>query len=102
MDTLMRSRTDRKIAGICGGLAQAQGWNATIIRLVWLVTVLFAGTGILLYVVLWVLLPEAPLPMTPRTGYAPVYPSTQPYYPAGGAPTHPPVPPSVAGPFAQG
>lgn len=80
MDTLTRSRTDRKIAGICGGLAQAQGWNVTLIRALWVAAVLFAGTGILLYVVLWVVLPQEPLALPPRTGYAPIYPSTQPFY----------------------
>lgn len=80
MDTLTRSRTDRKIAGICGGLAQSQGWNVTMIRAIWVVAVLFAGTGVLLYLLLWIILPQAPLAAPPRTGYAPVYPSTQPFY----------------------
>ena len=79
MDTLLRSRTNRRIAGICGGLAQHFGWNVTLIRFLWIALVLFGGTGVLLYGILWVVLPEEPLP---RTGYAPVYPSTQPYYPA--------------------
>ena len=81
MDTLQRSRTTRRIAGICGGLADQHGWNVTMIRLLWVALVLFAGTGVLAYLVLWVVLPEQPLAL-PRTGYAPVYPSTQPYYPS--------------------
>ena len=81
MDTLTRSRTNRRIAGICGGLAEQQGWDATIVRLVWLAAILFAGTGVLLYLILWVVLPEQPLALPSRTGYAPVYPSTQAYTP---------------------
>ncbi len=77
----MRSRTNRKIAGICGGLAIQFGWDATVVRLLWIALVLFAGTGVLAYLILWVVVPEEPLTQ-PRTGPAPVYPSTQPRTPA--------------------
>lgn len=86
MKTLMRSRTNRRIAGICGGLAEQQGWDATIIRLVWVAMVLFGGTGILLYLILWVVLPQEPLTLPARTGYAPVYPSTEVFPPPSQTP----------------
>ena len=57
---LMRSSTDKKIAGVCGGLAEYFDLDATIIRVVWLLAVFFAGTGILAYVILWILVPLAP------------------------------------------
>ena len=33
--TLMRSRVDRKIAGVCGGIARNQGWDSNVVRLIW-------------------------------------------------------------------
>lgn len=56
----MRSSTDKKIAGVCGGLAEYFDLDATIIRVVWLLAVLFAGTGILVYLILWIVVPLAP------------------------------------------
>jgi phage shock protein C len=57
---LTRSRTDRKIAGVCGGLARYFGWDATLVRLVYVVaSVVSAGfPGIAVYVLLWVLMPK--------------------------------------------
>jgi phage shock protein C len=58
---LRRSRTDSKIAGVCGGLGDYLGVDPTLIRLVWLLLVFFAGTGILAYIIAWIVMPEAPL-----------------------------------------
>lgn len=57
---LQRSRRHRVIAGVCGGLAEWLGWDATLVRVLFvLVSVLSAAfPGILIYVVLWVLMPE--------------------------------------------
>lgn len=60
---LMRSSTDKKIAGVCAGLADYFDLDATVIRLVWLVLILFGGTGILAYIILWIVLPVAPAGM---------------------------------------
>jgi phage shock protein C len=57
---LVRSSTDKKIAGVCGGLADYFDLDVTIIRICWLLAVLFAGTGILAYIILWIALPVAP------------------------------------------
>jgi len=57
---LMRSSTDKKIAGVCAGLADYFDLDATIIRLVWLLLLFFAGTGLLAYIILWIVLPLAP------------------------------------------
>ncbi len=56
----MRSSTDKKIAGVCAGLADYFDLDPTIIRVVWLLAILFAGTGLLAYIILWIVLPVAP------------------------------------------
>ncbi len=56
----MRSSTDKKIAGVCAGLADYFDIDPTIVRVVWLLAVLCAGTGLLLYIILWIVLPLAP------------------------------------------
>ena len=58
---LHRSRHNRMFAGVCGGIADWLGWSPTLVRVLWAVltpTTFFAG-GIL-YLVLWILMPEAP------------------------------------------
>lgn len=57
---LYRSRKDRKIAGVCGGLAEYFNVDPTLIRIVWAVLVLGAGTGIIAYLLFWLIVPEAP------------------------------------------
>jgi phage shock protein C len=57
---LVRSLTDKKIAGVCGGLADYFDLDPTIIRICWLLAILFAGTGGLAYIILWIALPVAP------------------------------------------
>jgi phage shock protein C len=61
---LSRSETDRVIAGVAGGIAQRFGVNSTLVRLAWVLFVLFGGFGILAYLILWVVLPKgsAPIP----------------------------------------
>jgi phage shock protein C len=58
---LMRSSRDKKIGGVCAGLADYFDLDPTIVRVVWLLAIFFAGTGFLVYVVLWIVLPLAPL-----------------------------------------
>src|SRR5512132_1325367 len=57
---LRRSETDRVIAGVAGGVAQRFGFNSTLVRLAWVVSVFFGGFGILIYVILWIALPKSP------------------------------------------
>jgi len=58
---LRRSRRQRLIAGVCGGIAEWLGWDVTLVRVLFvLVSVLSAAfPGILVYVVLWVVMPES-------------------------------------------
>ena len=58
---LHRSTRQRMIAGVCGGLAEWLGWDVTLVRVGYvLVSVASAAfPGILVYVVLWVVMPES-------------------------------------------
>ena len=62
MKRLYKSRTDRKISGVCGGIAEYLNFDSAIIRLIWvLVSVFSAGTiGVVAYIVCAVVLPDAP------------------------------------------
>jgi phage shock protein PspC (stress-responsive transcriptional regulator) len=55
---LNRSETDRVIAGVAGGIAQRFGLSSTLVRLAWVVSILFGGFGVLAYVILWIVLPK--------------------------------------------
>jgi phage shock protein C len=57
---LYRSRTDRKLAGVCGGLAQYFNADVTLIRVLFVVLALLGGPGLVIYLVLWILVPEEP------------------------------------------
>ena len=55
---LTRSSRDRKIAGVCGGLAEFSGIDATIIRILFVILALAGGPGLLVYLALWLILPK--------------------------------------------
>jgi phage shock protein C len=59
---LYRSRKNRMIAGVCGGLAEWLGWDPTLVRILYVVVSILsiAFPGILAYIILWILMPEAP------------------------------------------
>lgn len=57
---LMRSSTDKKLGGVCAGLADYFDIDPTLIRVIWLVLVFCAGGGVLAYIILWIVLPLAP------------------------------------------
>lgn len=58
--TLSRPTDDRVLAGVVGGIARRFGWNSTMLRVVYVVaSVVSAGfPGILVYLILWLLMPE--------------------------------------------
>ena len=58
LSSLRRSRDDRWVGGVCGGLAQITGMASWFWRLAFTLLVLCAGTGVLLYLLLWIFLPE--------------------------------------------
>jgi len=55
---LTRSRTDRMVGGVCGGLAAYLRIDATIIRLLFVLMALGSGAGVFIYLVLWFVLPS--------------------------------------------
>ncbi len=55
---LYKSDTDRKICGVCGGLAEYFGMDSTIVRLIFAFLAVFGGPGILIYIVAAVIMPE--------------------------------------------
>ena len=57
---LYRSRTDRKIAGVCGGLAQYFKADATLIRVLFVVLTVLGGSGILIYLAMWIIVADEP------------------------------------------
>lgn len=69
MPGLTRSQTDRRIAGVAGGIAQHFGIDATLVRLLWVASIFFGGFGIVVYVLLWILLPSGAA-STPATRIA--------------------------------
>ena len=64
---LQRTLVDRWIGGVCGGIARSMGLASWVVRLAFVLMVLCAGTGGLLYVLLWIFVPLE----QPRIGYAP-------------------------------
>lgn len=71
---LTRSRTNQMVGGVCAGLGNYLNVDPTAIRLIFILLVLLGASGILIYLILWIIIPlepEGPLP-----------------------PTQPPVPPS--------
>ncbi|MCR5179694.1 MAG: PspC domain-containing protein [Bacteroidaceae bacterium] len=56
---LTRSRQNKWIAGICGGIAEYFGWDAELLRLIWVVlTIGTAFCGGIVYLVLWLIMPQ--------------------------------------------
>ena len=58
---LYRSRTNRSIAGVCGGIAEFFGIDSTILRLITLFLILFGGLSLWVYIILWIVIPSEPL-----------------------------------------
>ena len=59
---LVRSRKHKMIAGVCGGLAEWLGWDVTLVRILYVVgSILSIGfPGTVVYVVLWMVMPQEP------------------------------------------
>ncbi len=55
---LYKSQTNKKFCGVCGGLAEFLGIDATVVRLIWALLIFCAGTGLLAYIIAALVLPE--------------------------------------------
>ena len=58
---LYRSRIDRKIAGVCSGLGEYFGIDPTVVRLLFVLGLIFVGGTLLAYLILAIVIPEEPL-----------------------------------------
>jgi phage shock protein C len=57
---LYRSRKERMLGGVCGGLGEYLSIDATIIRLIFVITALWGGAGIIVYIAMLLVVPEEP------------------------------------------
>ena len=55
---LTRSTTDRRIAGVCGGLANSLTVDPVVLRIIFLISLVFGGLGFWAYLVIWLVAPE--------------------------------------------
>jgi phage shock protein PspC (stress-responsive transcriptional regulator) len=56
---LRKSRTDKMLAGVCGGFAEYLGWDATVVRIIFaLILVSSFGTAVLAYFILAIVMPD--------------------------------------------
>ena len=55
---LYLSDEDRKIAGVCGGIAEYLNLDSTLVRVLWVLVALIFGSGILAYIIAWILMPR--------------------------------------------
>lgn len=59
---LRRPRQGRVIAGVCAGIADRFGWSRSMVRLVFVLSILLPGPQVIIYLVMWLVIPAAPLP----------------------------------------
>jgi phage shock protein PspC (stress-responsive transcriptional regulator) len=60
VNELVRPRSNRMVAGVCAGIGYRYGWSPTTVRLLFVVSCLLPGPQVLLYILLWVLMPADP------------------------------------------
>jgi phage shock protein C len=58
---LYRSQTDKIVGGVCAGLGKYFGIDPTIVRLIFVILTLLGASGVLIYLVLWVVVPPEPI-----------------------------------------
>jgi phage shock protein PspC (stress-responsive transcriptional regulator) len=78
---LYRSRKERMVAGIAGGLAEYFDIDPTLVRIIFIVTLFLGGGGFLAYIIMWIAVPEEPFVIIP--------PDASTGQPAAGAPVGP-------------
>ena len=61
MDKLYLSETDKKIGGVCGGIGEFFGKDATLFRILFILLILFSfGVGVIAYLAMWLVIPKRP------------------------------------------
>lgn len=58
---LMRSRSNSWLGGVCGGIAERWGWDPTLIRALFILSMLLPGPQVLIYLALWIIIPREPV-----------------------------------------
>ena len=58
-DKKLRKSKDKKLCGVCGGIAEYFDMDPTVVRVIWLVLVLCGGTGLLAFIIAALLIPKA-------------------------------------------
>lgn len=74
----MRSRTEEKIAGVCGGFAEYLEIDVTLVRLIWLAALFLGGWGLIAYIVAWIVMPLEPEPQRASSPAQTATPVSQP------------------------
>ena len=75
---LYRSRTDRVLGGVAGGIARSMNIDSAVIRIIFALLIIFAGGGLLLYIILWIALPEEPFYFQQESDPASASPKAEP------------------------
>ncbi len=57
---IYRSRINRVISGVCGGIGEYFNIDPVVVRLIWVLAFFFGGFGLLAYIICWIFIPEAP------------------------------------------
>ena len=57
---LYRSKTNRQVAGVCGGLAEYFNLDVTLIRVLFVLLAVLGGSGLVIYVAMWIIVPREP------------------------------------------
>ena len=57
---LYRSKKDKMIAGVCGGIAEYFDVDSTLVRLLTVIFILLGGAGVVVYIIAWIIIPETP------------------------------------------
>ncbi len=91
-----RSQTDKVIAGVCGGLAQYFDIDPVLLRIAFVLLAIFGGGGVLIYIILWIVVPVKPLDFSAYQAATPPPPEEE-YRPTGeeGSQQAPPPPPPM-------
>jgi phage shock protein C len=57
---LYRSKSNRQLAGVCGGLAEYFNLDATLIRVLFVILAVLGGSGVIIYIAMWIIVPKQP------------------------------------------
>ena len=58
---LYKSNTDKKLAGVCGGIAEYLNIDSTVIRIIWIISSFAIGTGLIAYIICALVMPNQPI-----------------------------------------